>query len=318
MSANRSVQAAQRRRAGPSNNEPAIPGRGPQPSINSAQMFANQARPGPGPNIPTGRIAGQQYQQQQQPQQQQFQQPYPQQYQQTQHYQQNQKNIDKLSSISKMTVPQAITLITLRLGALESRMMNSGEGFGNEYDGESGIDPSFLQDIVSRLETIEKQIVVLSTTNQNSNTNQPSPTQLSSTHQMSSSNQISDPNSELNLLKKQLETIKQGVIQSKNASLSLIKENSTLKSQLENLKKELLENKELISSLKDMTIDNSKKILNLSMATSVDYTTLFNENNLGEKLESTELLDIQETSGDDEIIGTDLKQLIESELNTDI
>ena len=38
MSANRSVQAAQRRRAGPP--EPATPGRGPQPSINSSQMFA--------------------------------------------------------------------------------------------------------------------------------------------------------------------------------------------------------------------------------------------------------------------------------------
>ena len=66
MSANRSVQAAQRRRAG--GPEPAAPGRGPQPSINSSQMFSGQGqqqqqqqqqqiRPGP-----TGRLAGQQAQ----------------------------------------------------------------------------------------------------------------------------------------------------------------------------------------------------------------------------------------------------------------
>lgn len=71
MSANRSVQAAQRRRAGPTNAEPAIPGRGPQPSINSAQMFANQSRTGSGPYIPTGRLAGQQAAMQQQQMQQQ-------------------------------------------------------------------------------------------------------------------------------------------------------------------------------------------------------------------------------------------------------
>ena len=58
MSANRSVQAAQRRRAAPQDG--GMPGRGPQPSINSAQMFANQAKPGQGPNIPNGRLAGQQ------------------------------------------------------------------------------------------------------------------------------------------------------------------------------------------------------------------------------------------------------------------
>jgi hypothetical protein len=76
MSSNRSVQAAQRRRAGPT-SEPGIPGRGPQPSINSAQMFANQARPGQGPSMPTGRLAGQQAAMQQQQMQQQMGQPMP-------------------------------------------------------------------------------------------------------------------------------------------------------------------------------------------------------------------------------------------------
>lgn len=283
MSANRSVQAAQRRRAGPSNGEPAIPGRGPQPSINSAQMFANQARPGQGPSMPTGRLAGQQHQMQQQQMQQ----------------AQNQHNMEKLANISKMTIPQAITLITLRLGALESKMMNSNKGFGDEYDCDSGIDPSFLQDIVTRIDSIEKQLSILSTPNQLSN---------------SSSN--SNSNSEINLLKQQFETIKQNVIQTKSASVSLIKENTSLKTQIENLKKELAENKELISSLQDMTIDNSKKILNLSMNTSIDYNTTTLED-LEDGLETTDLSDLPNDTTDDEIVGTDLKQLIENELKAD-
>jgi glycosyltransferase involved in cell wall biosynthesis len=66
MSGNRSVQSAQRRRAGPP--EPQVPGRGgPQPSINSAQMFASQVRTGPGPNLPPGRLASQQMNMHQEP-----------------------------------------------------------------------------------------------------------------------------------------------------------------------------------------------------------------------------------------------------------
>jgi hypothetical protein len=120
MSANRSIQAAQRRRAGPTNAEPAIPGGGPQPSIKSAQMFANQAKPGSGPNIPTGRLAGQQAAAAQKQQMQ----------------QQQQTKAEGLSSVSKMTVPQAITLITLRLGAVETKLINMQEtgGLGNHYD----------------------------------------------------------------------------------------------------------------------------------------------------------------------------------------
>jgi hypothetical protein len=79
-----------------------FPGRGPQPSINSSQMFARQGQ------VPSGRLAGQHASMQQQNMQ-------------KQNYQQQQQQVqaDKLSSVSKMTIPQAITLITLRLGAVE-------------------------------------------------------------------------------------------------------------------------------------------------------------------------------------------------------
>ena len=280
MSANRSVQAAQRRRAGPANGEPAIPGRGPQPSINSAQMFANQARPGQGPNIPTGRLAGQQAAMQQQKMQQQLGKGQP---------------IDKLSSVSKMTVPQAITLITLRLGALESKMMNSGDVHGISINGESGIDPGFLQSIMERLESVE---------------NRPA-----------SGGSVSTP--ELNMLKQQFESVKQAVVQFKGTTVNLVKENTALKTQIENLKKELTETKELVSELQNLTMDNSQKILDLSMGTTMEYNGDLNETDIVsmsgiEVGNFTNLQDLQDDSEQNEIIGTDLKQLIESELNTGV
>jgi len=270
MSANRSVQAAQRRRAGPSNNEPAIPGRSPQPSINSAQMFANQARPGSGPNIPTGRIAGQQAAMQQKQMQQQI---------------QPQQN-DKLTSVSKMTIPQAITLITLRLGAVESKLMNSGNGNDINFDGEhgTGIDPGFLQSILERLETVESRATT------------------------------STSSSELNLIKQQMETIKQTLVQTKNSTVSLLKEITALKTQIATMRTELCDTKELVATLQNITMENSQKVLDLSMGT----MTCIDELNDAEMshMGVDNFSDLQDDSEQNEIIGTDLKQLIENELNT--
>lgn len=280
MSANRSVQAAQRRRAGPV-SEPGIPGRGPQPSINSAQMFANQARPGSGPNMPTGRLAGQQAVMQQQQQ------------------SDMQKN-DKLSSVNKMTIPQAITLITLRLGAIESKLLHSGD---MEFSGESGIDAGFLQSIMARLEEVEKR--PNSTTNTISNLN-------------------TNTNSEINLLKQQMETIKQAVLQLKNSSITLVKENTALKTQVENMKKELTETRELVSTLQNLTMDNSQKILDLSMGSKLEYGCDFDESNidnftqLSNVVEQENFTDLQYDGEQNEIIGTDLKQQIENELNSNM
>jgi hypothetical protein len=287
MSINRSVQAAQRRRAGPTNNEPPVPGRKPQPSINSAQMFANQSKSGSGPNIPTGRLAGQQEAMQQQQMQQQM------------HQQMQGQNNDKLSSVNKLTVAQAITLITLRLGSIESKMMHMPESLSMNMD--TNVDPSIFQSINSRLETLEKR---------------------------SDNTVTSDISSapELKLIKQQMETIKQAVLQNKTSVANLIKENSMLKTQVENLKKELSETKELSQSLEKITFENSETILKLSMN--------FDNNNINE----SENINLDETQNDEiynsqlygdlgedhelqidelqnnEIIVTDLKQMIESEL----
>ncbi len=216
MSSSRSVQAAQRRRAGPSSSEPGIPGRGPQPSINSAQMFANQARPGNGPNMPTGRLAGQYAAQQQK-----------------QMMQQQQQEQQGLNSVTKMTITQAITLITLRLGALETKMMN---GCGT---GEEGIDSSIIATILSRLDELEQNGTGTGVSSEGSS-------------------------GELQLLKQQIDNLKQTIVQSKTQSNSVAKEHISLKTQIDQLKKELKETKELLVALQNLTMDNSQKILELS------------------------------------------------------
>ena len=286
MSVNRSVQAAQRRRAGPTNNEPLVPGRTPQPSINSAQMFANQARSGPGPNIPTGRLAGQHEAMQQQQMQKQIGQ---------------KQSSDKLSSVSKMTVPQAITLITLRLGAIESKLLQMPEGATINMDRDLDVDTSLLQSVMSRLESLEKRSVPT-----NGNVYTP----------------------ELNLIKQQLDTIKQVVIQTKSSTANLVKENILLKSQMDNFKKELFEHKELLESLQKITLENSENILNLSIKNTDEYTSEFNEQNMvidefhNDELQSDEFHNDDQIQNDelhnDEFMGTNLKKIIESEINLEM
>lgn len=274
MSANRSVQAAQRRRSGPTD---ATPGRGPQPSINSSQMFANQTsspnvRPGQGA-IP--RVANQQQQQQQKP--------------------------EGLSSVNKMTIPQAITLITLRLGSVESKLMNleHGEGFHNGglhggvshiegHENMALINTSVIESITSRLESLEKRTIG------------------------GASSSTSGP--EFNLLKQQVETLKQSVIQSKGSMVSLTKDNKDLKITVDNLKRELSETKELLASLQTLAMDNSQKLLDFSINSNAEYTPYLPEDNLDD---GTIIETNWEESDQNEMVGTNLKALIESEINAE-
>ena len=289
MSANRSVQAAQRRRAG--QQDGAVPGRTPQPSINSAQMFANQARPGQGPSIPTGRLAGQQAAMQQKQIQQQS-------------YQQNQQQPEGLAGVSKMTIAQAITLITLRLGAVETKIMSlEHEPSASQisFEGQENmalIDKNAIQSIASRLESLEKR----STTG-------------------SSSGSASGP--EVALLKQQFEIIKQTAIQSKSSTVTLVKENKELKNQLDNLTKEMIETKDTLNAIKQLVMNNSEELIKLSCG---DFNTRqFGESEMFEGnmdyntlLETSNITDLQDDGDSDEIVGTNLKELIESEINANL
>jgi hypothetical protein len=246
MSANRSVQSAQRRRAGAP--EPSVPGRGgPQPSINSAQMFSNQQRPGAAPN---GRQPIQQ------------------------------------SATGKLTIPQAITLITLRLGALETKMIEiDANGLPYNQDGQ---DSGILHSIMERLDVLEN--------NQFTNGNEVDTTSTS--------------NADVQLLKQQFEAVKQSVVQSKGISTTIVNENKTLKLQLDSLKKELNETKQMLTALQNLTLENVQKldsIIETQMVETIDIN-----NDFGEKELDQEYLEAGEQN---EIIGTDLKALIESEIN---
>ena len=229
MSANRSVQAAQRRRAAPQDG--GMPGRGPQPSINSAQMFANQAKPGQGPNIPNGRLAGQQAAMQQK------------QMQQESYQSQQAQKAEGIAGVSKMTIAQAITLITLRLGAVESKLMvleHEPPSQGISYDGQNNmvlIDKHVIESIINRLESLEKR----------------------SSTPVSASASASGP--EMTLLKQQFEILKQSLLQTKGSSL---KDNKDMKTQVENLKKEIDDTKELVNVLQNLTMNNGQKIFELS------------------------------------------------------
>jgi hypothetical protein len=287
MSANRSVQAAQRRRAAPQDG--GMPGRGPQPSINSAQLFANQAKPGQGPNIPNGRLAGQQAaMQQKQMQQQSYQ------------LQQTQK-VEGIAGVSKMTIAQAITLITLRLGAVESKLMvleHETPSQGMSYNGLNNmvlIEKDVIESITNRLETLENR----------------------SSTPASASASASGP--EMTLLKQQFEMLKQSMVQTKG---SVVKDNKEMKSQVDNLKKEIDETKELVNVIQNLTMNNSQKIFELSsnifeniddgllgselLLRDVDYDPLLN---------ISELRCLSNTNDNGEIIEPNLKEIIENEMN---
>ena len=277
MSANRSVQAAQRRRAG--GPEPAAPGRGPQPSINSSQMFTGQ------PQHPAnGRLAGQQASLQQQHIQQQRQ-------------QQMQQQGGADSSVSKISIAQAITLITLRLGKAELQLYELahhvaeggvGHGFSSGAEGAEGmvlIDQNLIDSIMSRLESLEKR---------------------------STTNAVGGGSStEVTLLKQQFEAIKPSIAQNTKTTTALTKEQKEHKLVVDALKSELAETKELLAALQAMSMDNSQKIFEL-----MSGEQMITDDNLDE--EDLEVDDVvsEEVDGEELVIsGNSLKGLIEQELN---
>lgn len=279
MSANRSVQAAQRRRAGPP--EPAAPGRGPQPSINSSQMFAAGAnqRMGPGSGQVSGRLAGQQAALSQKQMMEQKKQ------------QLSTNSAEALGSINKMTIAQAITLITLRLGKIETQLINgptSGTtSMFSEDEDHVLVDKTLIHSLISRIDTLEKRPSTSSTT--------------------------STSNQDIILLKQQFETIKPIVIQSKNSL-------PALKQQVDTLKTELNETKELLTALQNLTMDNSNKILAFNSVFNNDNTFL--DDNLQQDFQQNIQQDFDTAENDisldtdlnsTEIMGTNLKELIEQE-----
>lgn len=113
---------------------------------------------------------------------------------------------------------------------------------------------------------------------------------------------------ELALIKQQMETFRQSIVQTKG---TVSKENKELKSQMDTLKQELTETKEMLSALQNLTMDNSQKLLAFSLE----------GDNMDDMMElpdanSTDFDGSEELHGAEEFMGTDLKKLIETEMNS--
>lgn len=296
MSVNRSVQAAQRRRAGPTNVPE--PPRAPTTSINSAQMFASQARPGSGPNIPQGRLAAQQVSRN-----------YTQPPMQPQMQHQMQQNQVQDSAFSKMTIAQAITLITLRLGKVEQSLIDMECGVTPHPSSEAStsLDKDTLNTIISRIESLERR-------------------------------PVSNSGPEVNMLKQQLEAIKPTIAHSKTSTVSLAKENKELKDEVNALKQELSQMKETLLgridalemslTMDDMDMGNVEEQLAVENVEQEqvhvdadeneevhdDYDAETFEEHVEDIVNNIPVENLTITTN--EIIGTDLKQMIEQELNS--
>jgi len=192
MSSSRSVAAAQRRRAGPTNEAPAT--RGPSTSINSSQVFNQPQGMRPGT---TGRLAGQHAAVSQQ-----------------QHLQgtQIQPSAEPGLTPLKMSIPQAITLVSLRLGKLENQIQNL-EGLSLGESSTTQYDADVINVILQRLDNLENKT------------------------------------NEISALKQQLDLLKPAVVSVKNISSGAVKDISVLKMSIEQIKTELTATKITVDDL---------------------------------------------------------------------
>jgi uncharacterized protein (DUF1499 family) len=112
-----------------------------------------------------------------------------------------------------------------------------------------------------------------------------------------------------------MEVLKQSVVQIKNSTLVLVKENASLKTQIENMKRELTDANNTLTTLQTVSTFNTEQIVEIKTELNrletnttdlnyVDDVAFYNESN--------------ETNETNEIIETDLKSLIENELNNSL
>ena len=217
MSINRSVAAAQRRRAGPS-----YPPQQQQYTTTSIASSANFNQP-----QMSGQLAGQ-YADVQQKQ-----------------YLQNKTNFqpvpDGLSVNKKMTIPQAITLITLRLGRLENHMQDlefqdlGKEPSSNNSEQKIEFDDKTLEDFNSRLKTLEANM------------------------------------DEFPSFKKQLEVYKPGIVSIKNASSVNTKEITFLKQQIMSMQDQINSMNATIMQLQNnVSVENKSDSISQAQSESLE------------------------------------------------
>jgi hypothetical protein len=253
------------------------------------QQQQQQIRPGT-----TGRLAGQQAQVQQQQQQ-----------------MQNPMQQSGESGVSKITIAQAITLTTLRLGKVEMQlyelahqMATTGgeQGFSASGQGVQGaegmedmvlIDKNLIDSIMSRLESLEKR----------------SPTNAVGT----------GSSADVTLLKQQFEAIKPSIANNTKVTTALTKEQKEHKVIVEALKSEMANTKDLLAALQTMSMDNSQKIFQIMSGEQVIAQDEEEEEDTGIHFSDVAVVDGESEESEEvdglEITGNSLKGLIEQELN---
>ena len=188
----------------------------PQPSIKSSQVFSPQQR---------------QYQQQMKG---------------NQYSNSTDYGVENTSS-PKMSLAQAITLITLRLGSVETKIMNGEIGSSvNLNRGEN------LQQFNERIDSLEEKINASLTNN----------------------------------YKHQIDQLAEAIIQSKHLSNSLLKENKELKNEWLTLKKQISDIKNSILETEQLAKNNENKIFQmLNSTTNVEFEDLDGETEEIEEIE---------------------------------
>jgi hypothetical protein len=211
-----------------------------------------------------------------------------------------------------MTIPQAITLVTLRLGALETKMMNLEMQLPSILAGDNTTSIDFsengvIQSLMERVDNIEKHLVK-GDVNQNTN-----PTELTA-------------------IKNQLDTIKQSLIQFKGISATLVNDNKSLRVQLEKIKLELVESNQLLNTLQTTSNENAQKILQFELSivptngvSLEDLETEYEEEDGEDNSEIQATFSLTNTNANDsseliftsqqDLLGINLKEAIEMELN---
>ena len=190
---------------------PSIPPRGGSiPSIQGSNSFNQQVA-----------MRQHQHQQTNQPRQQQMNQPQPQ--------RPSQPNGQKPVQKQQLTIEQAITLITLRLGRLELGFQQF-----DSHESNGSMNEDLAQNILTRLETLED--IENDNTNNNNNRQEPDTT-------------------EITMLKQQMETMKQFITKSFKTVNTTI---SSFKNEITDLRKSL-------QSLEKISIENNAQLMVLSM-----------------------------------------------------
>ena len=213
-------------------------------------------------------------------------------------------------SNGKLTIAQAITLLSLRVGRLETQMhavMEEGLTGGHQQqmsdfgDNDFGtgsdnsktvVDSALLNTILSRLESLEKR-----------------PVSAPTTGVASSVGASLDVKQNIELLKNNMVTLKNGIT-------SVMKDGKDTKTTVEGLQMEIESVKQLLAELQNTVVDHSIRLS--KEGTDVDLTTALGDNavfteenfaNMNLEYDPNFIPDMGQTST------TDLKAMIEKELN---